>query len=36
MEGIAGFAVELAIAAFSVGVEIGHELIVLPSSPYSR
>lgn len=30
MEGMAGFAVGLAILAFSVGVEIGHQMIVLP------
>lgn len=30
MEGMAGFAVGLAIFAFSVGVEIGHQMIVLP------
>lgn len=36
MEGMAGFAVGLAVAAFSVRVEIGHDLIALPSSPYSR
>jgi len=30
MEGMAGFAVGLAIVAFSAGVEAGHQLIVLP------
>ncbi len=30
MEGMAGFAVGLAILAFSLGVEIGHQMIVLP------
>jgi hydrogenase/urease accessory protein HupE len=30
MEGMAGFAVWLAILAFSAGVEIGHQMIVLP------
>jgi len=30
MEGMAGFAVGLAIIAFSLGVEIGHQMIVLP------
>lgn len=30
MEGMAGFAVGLAILAFSLGVEIGHQIIVLP------
>ena len=30
MEGMAGLAVGLAIAAFSLGVEIGHQMIVLP------
>jgi hydrogenase/urease accessory protein HupE len=30
MEGMAGLAVGLAIAAFSAGVEIGHQLVVLP------
>jgi hydrogenase/urease accessory protein HupE len=30
MEGMAGFAVGLAIAAFSLGVEIGHQAVVLP------
>jgi hydrogenase/urease accessory protein HupE len=30
MEGMGGLAVGLAIAAFSVGVEIGHQMVVLP------
>jgi hydrogenase/urease accessory protein HupE len=30
MEGMAGFAVGLAIVAFSLGVEIGHQMVVLP------
>jgi len=30
MEGMAGVAVGLAIIAFSLGVEIGHQMIVLP------
>lgn len=30
MEGMAGLAVGLAIAAFSAGVEIGHQMVVLP------
>lgn len=30
MEGMAGFAVGLAILAFSAGVEIGHQMVVLP------
>jgi hydrogenase/urease accessory protein HupE len=30
MEGMAGFAVGLAILAFSLGVEAGHQIIVLP------
>ena len=30
MEGMAGFAVGLAIVAFSLGVEIGHQVVVLP------
>jgi hydrogenase/urease accessory protein HupE len=30
MEGMAGYAVALAIAAFSIGVEIGHQIVVLP------
>jgi hydrogenase/urease accessory protein HupE len=30
MEGLAGFAVGLAIVAFSLGVEIGHQMVVLP------
>jgi hydrogenase/urease accessory protein HupE len=30
MEGMGGFAVGLAIAAFSIGVEIGHQMVVLP------
>jgi hydrogenase/urease accessory protein HupE len=30
MEGMAGFAVGLAISAFSIGVEIGHQAVVLP------
>jgi hypothetical protein len=30
MEGMAGFAVGLAILAFSFGVEIGHQMLVLP------
>jgi hydrogenase/urease accessory protein HupE len=30
MEGMAGLAVGLAIAAFSAGVEIGHQVVVLP------
>jgi hydrogenase/urease accessory protein HupE len=30
MEGMAGFAVGLAILAFSFGVEIGHQMVVLP------
>ena len=30
MEGMAGFAIGLAILAFSIGVEIGHQMVVLP------
>jgi HupE / UreJ protein len=30
MEGMTGFAVGLAIVAFSLGVEIGHQMVVLP------
>src|SRR5436309_15978549 len=30
MEGMAGLAVGLAIVAFSLGVEIGHQMVVLP------
>ena len=30
MEGMAGFAVGLAIVAFSLGVETGHQMVVLP------
>ena len=30
MEGMAGLAVGLTIAAFSLGVEIGHQLVVVP------
>lgn len=30
MEGMAGFAVGLAIVAFSAGVEVGHQMVVLP------
>jgi hypothetical protein len=30
MQGMAGFAVGLAVVAFSAGVEIGHQLIVIP------
>jgi hypothetical protein len=30
MEGMAGFAVGLAIVAFSAGVEAGHQMVVLP------
>jgi len=30
MEGMAGVAIGVAIAAFSVGVEVGHQLVVLP------
>ena len=29
-EGVSGFAIGLAIAAFSLGVELGHQIVVLP------